>query len=284
MRVVFVATAGAACVTTTTTENGGSPTGLPPVGLPPPWTPDLASDCASGFPLGAATWSTSEVGETGDSYDALYLVRDEWSVGGNEELLGVANARRVTWAHQTRSGIGGNHDEATWAVECRDGALWGLALLSASTTSSDDLLYDRWEGTVVFAEPVLLLQPQGSWETSWRGADLETTDSTDLRPDASGEVAFEESPARVGVGGRQVQTRHLRMEVEGYELENLLGLFWPRALWLDGEGGLVQVGHRDAPDLTELALALGYADQAHLSRDFKAAVGRAPRAFERALR
>jgi AraC-like DNA-binding protein len=39
-----------------------------------------------------------------------------------------------------------------------------------------------------------------------------------------------------------------------------------------------------APDLTELALALGYADQAHLSRDFKAAVGRAPRAFERALR
>ncbi len=39
-----------------------------------------------------------------------------------------------------------------------------------------------------------------------------------------------------------------------------------------------------APDLTELALRLGYADQAHLTRDFTAAVGRSPRAFERALR
>lgn len=35
-----------------------------------------------------------------------------------------------------------------------------------------------------------------------------------------------------------------------------------------------------APDLTELAHALGYADQAHLGRDFKAAVGLSPRVFQ----
>ncbi|MBX2803027.1 MAG: helix-turn-helix domain-containing protein [Myxococcales bacterium] len=39
-----------------------------------------------------------------------------------------------------------------------------------------------------------------------------------------------------------------------------------------------------AEDLSELAFALGYADQAHLARDFKAAVGMPLRAFEQHLR
>lgn len=39
----------------------------------------------------------------------------------------------------------------------------------------------------------------------------------------------------------------------------------------------------EAPDLARLAQELGYVDQAHLSRDFKAVVGRAPRAFAAAV-
>ncbi|MCA9671757.1 MAG: AraC family transcriptional regulator [Myxococcales bacterium] len=37
----------------------------------------------------------------------------------------------------------------------------------------------------------------------------------------------------------------------------------------------------EAPNLAQLAAALGYSDQAHLARDFKTAVGRSPSAFRR---
>lgn len=40
----------------------------------------------------------------------------------------------------------------------------------------------------------------------------------------------------------------------------------------------------DSLTVTELAAALGYADHAHFTRDFKAATGRAPSAFSRAMR
>lgn len=40
----------------------------------------------------------------------------------------------------------------------------------------------------------------------------------------------------------------------------------------------------EAPSLARLAADLGYTDQAHLTRDFKAAVGKTPRAFERIAR
>ena len=39
----------------------------------------------------------------------------------------------------------------------------------------------------------------------------------------------------------------------------------------------------DAQSLADLALSLGYADQAHLARDFRAATGRSLRSFERRL-
>jgi AraC-like DNA-binding protein len=43
-----------------------------------------------------------------------------------------------------------------------------------------------------------------------------------------------------------------------------------------------QLAAASPPTLAALAASLGYADQAHFGRDFKAAVGRTPRSFERA--
>lgn len=46
----------------------------------------------------------------------------------------------------------------------------------------------------------------------------------------------------------------------------------------------LRVERGDAPDLAELAYDLGYADQAHLARDFRAATGQTLRAFEKTVR
>ncbi|MBK8942225.1 MAG: helix-turn-helix domain-containing protein [Polyangiaceae bacterium] len=41
----------------------------------------------------------------------------------------------------------------------------------------------------------------------------------------------------------------------------------------------LRIERGEAPNLARLAADLGYVDQAHLARDFKAAVGKSPSAF-----
>lgn len=46
----------------------------------------------------------------------------------------------------------------------------------------------------------------------------------------------------------------------------------------------LRIEHGEAPSLAALAASLGYADQSHLARDFKAAVGKSPRDFAAMVR
>ena len=144
-------------------------------------------------------------------------------------------------------------------------------------------LAEAWPGTATDIERDIL-HPEDDVEALER---LEVRLSRLVRPRSDDRVALATNIIARIADDPEIVTARRVAEIAGLSLRPLQRLFreavgaspkWVVRRYRLQEAAL-RLEREDAPSLASLAAELGYADHAHLTRDFKAATGRTPTAF-----